>query len=115
MIGREKQEKTLQARVSPETAHRFSTIAKARGMTTSQLVRTAIDRVMKDAENDMDSLRERLRRQYLAEQKALGLLDDGPTSDDEPVGLNAPRQDPASRADHRPPEARRMPTTAEGP
>lgn len=85
MIGRERHEKTLQVRVPTDTAQRFTTIAKARGMTTSQLVRTAIDQVMREADRELDSLRERLHRQYLAEQRALGLSVD--ESDDEDADI----------------------------
>lgn len=63
--------KTLQARVDHDTAERFAVVAQARGMTDSQLLREAIDNVLRAASAGADDLQEALRRQYEDARKAL--------------------------------------------
>ncbi|OBA96295.1 hypothetical protein A5662_18125 [Mycobacteriaceae bacterium 1482268.1] len=75
-MSTDNKEKALQARVSPEFAKRFNTMAKARGKTTSELVREAVEKMMADAESDLEGLRAELHRKYIEEQKALGLIPD---------------------------------------
>jgi len=79
-MSTDNKEKALQARVSPEFAKRFNTMAKARGKTTSELVREAVEKMMADAESDMEGLRAELHRRYVEEQKALGLIPDDEAS-----------------------------------
>lgn len=56
--------KTVQARVDGDTARKFSAIARARNMTDSQLVRYAIDLMIREAAKDLDKLQEALRRDF---------------------------------------------------
>ena len=92
-------EKALQARVSPEFAKRFNTMAKARGKTTSELVREAVEKMMAEAEADMEALRAELRRKYIEEQKALGLiLDDDEGAAGDAVSSDASADQPRAES-----------------
>jgi hypothetical protein len=57
---------TLQTRVSPGVARKFAKVAKARNMTDSQLLRYAIDLMLREAPADLDKLQAELLRDILA-------------------------------------------------
>lgn len=54
----------LQARVSAEVARKFDAVARARGMKDSDLVRYAIELMLKEAANDLDKLQETMMRDF---------------------------------------------------
>lgn len=61
----------LQARVSPEFARKFNAIAKARGKSTSELVREAVEKIAADADADLENMQAELERRYREEREAL--------------------------------------------
>ena len=54
----------LQARVSADVARKFDAVARARGMKDSDLVRYAIDLMLKEAAKDLDRLQESMMRDF---------------------------------------------------
>ena len=54
----------LQARVSADVARKFDAVARARGMKDSDLVRYAIDLMLKEAASDLDKLQETMMRDF---------------------------------------------------
>lgn len=54
----------LQARVSSDVARKFDAVARARGMKDSDLVRYAIDLMLKEAASDLDKLQETMMRDF---------------------------------------------------
>lgn len=54
----------LQARVSADVARKFDAVARARGMKDSDLVRYAIELMLKEAANDLDKLQETMMRDF---------------------------------------------------
>lgn len=68
--------KTLQARVDAEYAQRFAVLAAAKGISESALVRLAIDKVLAEAEGQIDALKAEVRARLRAdEEKSLAELD----------------------------------------
>ncbi|TQR82271.1 ribbon-helix-helix protein, CopG family [Mycobacterium hodleri] len=61
----------LQARVSPEFAKKFNAIAKARGKSTSELVREAVEKMADEADTHLASMQEELERRHREEREAL--------------------------------------------
>lgn len=53
--------KVLQVRVDNETAHRFSALAAATGMSETALLRKAVEDALIEAEGQIDVLQEQLR------------------------------------------------------
>lgn len=66
--------RALQARVSEELAERIAIIAKAKGKSTSELIRDALKKEVQAAEDDIRNLRHQLRQKHLADERKLGLL-----------------------------------------
>ncbi|HUO37864.1 MAG TPA: hypothetical protein VMU34_08495 [Mycobacterium sp.] len=68
--------KTLQLRVNADYARRFAAVAKARGLSESALLKVGADKVLAEAEADIDALKAQVREQYEAAKKqALAELD----------------------------------------
>ncbi|MAT05314.1 MAG: hypothetical protein CL424_09765 [Acidimicrobiaceae bacterium] len=68
--------KTLQARVDAEYAHRFAVLAAAKGISESALVRQATDKILAEAEGQIDALKAEVRARLRAdEEKAFAELD----------------------------------------
>jgi hypothetical protein len=68
--------KTLQLRVNADYARRFAAVAKARGLTESGLLKVGADKVLAEAEGDIDALKAQVRAQYeAAKRQALAELD----------------------------------------
>jgi predicted DNA-binding protein len=83
--------KTLQARVPAEYARRFATVAAARGISESALVREATDKILAEAEDDIDGLKARVRARLKArEEQELADIDAAFTTPaDEPADEQA--------------------------
>lgn len=62
---------TLQTRVSPGVARKFAKVAKARNMTDSQLLRYAIDLMLREAPATLDKLQAELLRDILDAKETL--------------------------------------------
>ncbi|SKS11279.1 Uncharacterised protein [Mycobacteroides abscessus subsp. abscessus] len=68
--------KTLQARVDAEYAQRFAVLAAAKGISESALVRQATDKILAEAEGQIDALKAEVRARLRAdEEKSLAELD----------------------------------------
>ncbi len=68
--------KTLQLRVNADYARRFAAVAKARGLSESALLKVGADKVLAEAEADIDALKAQVRAQYdAAKKQALAELD----------------------------------------
>lgn len=68
--------KTLQARVDAAYAQRFAVLVAAKGISESALVRLATDKILAEAEGQIDALKAQVRARLRAdEEKALSELD----------------------------------------
>jgi hypothetical protein len=62
--------------VNADYARRFAAVAKARGLTESALLKVGADKVLAEAEGDIDALKAQVREQYeAAKRQALAELD----------------------------------------
>lgn len=66
---------SLQTRVSPAVARKFAKVAKARNMTDSQLLRYAINLMLREAPADLDRLQQELLRDILDAKESLAMPD----------------------------------------
>lgn len=55
--------RTLQTRVDADTARHFSTLARETGVSESELLRQAVRKLLAEAQDHVDALKERLRTQ----------------------------------------------------
>lgn len=68
--------KTLQLRVSADYHRRFAAVATAKGLTEAGLLKEGVDKVLAEAENDIDALKAQVRAKFEAAKKqALAELD----------------------------------------
>lgn len=68
--------KTLQLRVNADDYRRFSAVATAKGLTEAGLLKKGFDKVLAEAENDIDALKAEVRAKFEAAKKqALAELD----------------------------------------
>lgn len=68
--------KTLQARVDKQTADKFAAVARARRMSESELLRVTINAMLRDAESNVDMLKDALRREFEANMNAIDSIPD---------------------------------------